>query len=215
MRKFCLLILLLFFVPYSNAQVTEGHVHYSIFATTDNPELQSSVEMFQNSVLDIYFSGDKTRTELDMKMIKITTIVDNESNEVLVLSESMTDKNAVITNIEEIKNNNIKQETKVTLTGETKNIAGYKCKKAILTDGSGNETVCWYTGKIKASKEGQQMINREVPGFPLEFESVSEGIKMRFTATKVTTQIETDKSALFDTSAPEGFKVLDMEEQQN
>ncbi len=82
--------------------------------------------------------------------MSMSTVVDNETEEILILMGGMIGEKAVLTNSEEMEADQEEvEEPTVTLTKEKKEIAGYKCKKAIITDADGNEMEYWYTEDIK------------------------------------------------------------------
>ena len=125
----------------SFAQMKEGSVSYDIEVSSDKEEMAMAVMMMNGSSMDLYFSDDKARTELDMgSMMSMSTVVDNVSGEVLILMGGMMGNKAIVTSSEEM---DVKEEEApeytVTLTKEKKEIAGYKCKKAVVTDEDGNE----------------------------------------------------------------------------
>jgi GLPGLI family protein len=97
--------------------------------------------------------------------------------------------------------------------GETKEIAGYTCKKAIVIDEEGNESVFWYTEEIATLEDGSSMINKKIPGMPLEFSIVNTQITMVMSATEVNDKVKKAKK-LFSTDIPEGYEVKDVEELQ-
>ena len=102
---------------------------------------------------------------------------------------------------------------KVELLDETKEIAGYTCKKAIVTDEEGNKYTYWYTDKIKVSSEGQKYFDGNgIPGFPMLMEIAQNGMDIKLTAT--TFEKLPKKHQLFDMSIPEGYKVMTQEEME-
>lgn len=138
------------------AQITEGHVKYKIEVSTENPDMEMVVGMMQGSTLDIYFKEKMTRAEMKMgSMMNITTISDEKSGEILMLMSGMIGKKAISTSTEELQGETeVEKPTyEVELVDETKEIAGYSCKKAILTDEDGNENIFWYTEEIEVSKK--------------------------------------------------------------
>src|SRR5690606_1684055 len=89
-----------------------------------------------------------------------------------------------------------------------KEIAGYECKKAILTDGNGIKTTLWYTEEIAAldMNLGLEGIN----GLPLEFESEQNGINAKIVANLISEEGIDDS----EFEIPEGYKQMSKEEFQ-
>ena len=129
------------------AQVTEGNVKYSIDMSSTNPELQMQLAMMQGSTFELSFKGDLTRSEMNMgSMMKIVTITNAKSEGALMLMSGMMGNTAVKMEAEDLKKNTEESsEAEVTLTDETKEIQGFTCKKAVVTDEEGTESVVWYS----------------------------------------------------------------------
>lgn len=200
----------------ANAQLKEGHASYKIDMSTDNPEMEMAIQMMQGSTLELYFSDDKSRTEMSMgSMMKITTITDAGSEEVLMLMSGMMGNKAVKSNLSDLEEEAGEQpEYNVELTDEMKEIQGYKCKKAILTDEEGNEMIFWYTEEIEVNKKGQTYLNENVPGFPLEFEVSQGDMMMIMTSTGFEKKIK-NIGDQFDMSIPEGYEEMTREQLQS
>lgn len=202
------------FIISSFAQLSEGHIAYKIDVSTDNPEMQMGIGMMQGSTMDMYFKDKVTRAEMKMgTMLTVVTISNESSGDVLMLMSGMMGKNAIKTTTTDIdKANEDKPVFEVTLVDETKAIAEYTCKKAIVTDEEGNETVFWYTEEIEVSKKGQSSMNELVPGFPMQYEINKNGMKMMLTATKIDKELDSNSTELFEMTIPEGYQTLTAEQ---
>jgi len=190
------------------AQVTEGNVKYSIDMSSTNPEMEMQLAMMQGSTFELSFKDDLTRSEMNMGTImKIVTITNSENEGGLMLMSGMMGNTAVKLNPEDMKDSKEEAfETEVTFTDETKEIQGFKCKKAVVTDEEGTESIIWYSEEISVNKLGQSYLNKDVPGFPLEFELNQGEMKMTMTSTEFNKKL--DKKAvktMFDTTIPEGY----------
>jgi GLPGLI family protein len=195
-------------------QMTEGHISYKMEATSDNPDMQMAVSMMQGSTLDVYFKEKQTRAEMKMgAMMNMTTISNENNGEMLMLMSGMVGQNAIKSNLKELDSAQAeKPKTEVTLENETKVIEGYTCKKAIVTDEEGTESVFWYTEEISVAKKGQNYLNESVPGFPMQSEINNNGLKMIMTVTKVDKKLDKKASELFDMTIPSGYKEMTMEQ---
>ena len=196
----------------ATAQLTEGHVQYNIDMSSDDPEMEMAVSMMQGSTLDLYFSEDKSRTEMSMgSMMKISTVTNVKSDEVLMLMSGMIGKKAVKSSLSELESEaGEKPEYEVELIDESKEIEGYTCKKAVLTDADDNEMTFWYTEEIAVNKKGQNYLNEDVPGFPMEFELNQNGLIMSMTVSLFKDSLEDD--SVFDIKIPEGYEEMSMED---
>lgn len=198
------------------AQVNEGKMSYKIDFSSDNPDMQMAIGMMQGSTLDIFFTEGSTRADMKMgTMMNISTITNEKSGDMLMLMSGMIGKNAMKSTIAEMEKKNAENKPKVDvqITDETKNILGYDCKKAILTDEEGSESVFWFTDKIVLSRKGQSYLNDEIPGAALQFDINQKGMKMTMTASAVETSLDKKiKKELFNQEIPEGYKVMTAEE---
>jgi GLPGLI family protein len=199
-----------------HAQLKEGHVKYKIDMSSDDPEMEMQMQMLQGSTFELYFAENKSRSEMNMgAFVSMTTITDVENDEMIMLMGGMMGNKAVKSTLSEIEEENEEDvpEMEVTLVDEEKEISGYNCKKAILTNEEGDEMIFWYTEEIEVNKKGQSFLNEDVPGFPLEFEITQGEMLMTMSVTEFEDKIE-DKKTLFDMSIPEGYEEMTMEELQ-
>jgi GLPGLI family protein len=222
MKKIILSVCLtVFTVAAAMAQLTVGHVVYSVDVTTDNPEMEMVISMMQGTTLEIFFNGDLTRTDVEMgTMMSISTVVDAESGDILMLMGGMMGDKAIITNADELEALSAEDDTpdmELELYPKVKSrtIQGYKCKKATLTDEDGVELVFWYTEDVKVNTTGQNYLNDQIPGFPMEFEQVSNGMNMKFTVTTFDKKLGKEESEIFSMDVPEGYEEMTMEQLQS
>lgn len=198
-----------------SAQIDEGHVKFNIDMSSTNPEMEMQLAMWQGSTFEVYFSGDLTRTEMNMgSMMKISNITSASSDKALMLMSGMMGDIAVKLGKEDMESSAEKQgEVEITFADDTKEIQGYNCKKAISTDEEGNESAIWYTEEIKVNKIGQNYLSDEVPGFPLEFELNRGELKMTMSSTEFNKKLDKKKvKDLFSIEVPEGYKEMSIEE---
>jgi GLPGLI family protein len=153
-----------------------------------------------------------------MKMgtiVNIITVSDGKTDDLLMLMSGMVGQKAVKTNSKELQEENKQAEPQLTLFEETKTIAGYICKKAMLTDADGNESIYWYNEEIQVSKKGQSYLNEKIPGFPLEYELNQGPMKMLLTVDSFELKLQKKSKELFTMNIPEGYDILTMEELKN
>lgn len=199
----------------SNAQLEQGHIGYDVEMSSDDPDMAMAVMMFSGSKMNLYFAEKKARTDLDMgTMLSMTTIVDSESSEILILMGGMLGNKAILTNSEEMEADEESiEEPTVTLTKETKEIAGYECKKAIITDADGNEMEYWYTEEISTVTTEKNSAVSKLPGLALQYTVDREGMLMSFTASVVETTLDEETiDAKLSLEIPEGYEELTYEE---
>lgn len=199
------------------AQLTEGNVKYTIDMSSTNPEMQMQLAMMQGSTFELFFQGDLTRSEMSMgSLMKIVTITNAKEENAVMLMSGMMGNTAVKMSPEDLKKGTEETpDVNVQFTEETKEIQGFKCKKAIVTDEEGTESVIWYSEEITVNKLGQSYLNNKVPGFPLQFELNQGEMKMTMTSTEFNKKLDKKLAkTLFDTTIPEGYTEMTPEQLQ-
>ncbi|MEJ6798988.1 MAG: DUF4412 domain-containing protein [Crocinitomicaceae bacterium] len=202
-------------IGMSFAQPKEGYIAYTIDVSSEDPDMAMSVAMFNGSKMELYFDGDKARTELDFgALMSMTTVINSKTDEVIILTGGMMGNNAVLTTSKEMEvDEDVIPESTVTLKKDKKTILGYKCKKAIITGADGNETVYWYTDKISAISTDKTSSISQLPGMPLEYAVDRDGMVMTFIATIIELKLdEAAKASKFSFTIPEGYEKMTYEE---
>lgn len=221
-NKIKLTALVIAFSSFAFSQITQGKISYDVYASSDNPQMASYIEQMGDSQLDIVFTDEKTRSEMNLGgMSNNITINDKATGTSLVLMDNMyMGKIAMNLTKEEQEESRDSEQAKmyqveeVTLVeGETKEILGHQCKKAILYMEGGNETVVWYTEDIVPSYRNDAYLFEEVPGLPMEMTSKSYGMDMKIVAYSFTDKLKKKKlDKLFSMEIPNGFTVKTLEE---
>ena len=183
--------------------------------SSEDPDMAMAVMMFSGSTMDLYFANDMARTDLSFgSLMSMTTVMNSATEEVLILMGGMMGDKAVLTNSEEMELDEEEvEDPTVTLTKEKKEILGYKCKKAIITDADGNEMDYWYTEEIKTISTDSKSTISKLPGLALEYSVDREGMMMSFTAKKVKTSLdEATKESKLSMEIPDGYEEMTYEE---
>ena len=133
-KKFVFFALTLITSTLSFAQMKEGHIAYEIEVTSDNPDMEMAVMMFNGSKMNLYFGESHGRTDLEMgTMMSTTTVVNNNSGEVLILMGGIIGEKAVKTTTDVMEAETEEDaipEADIKFTKEKKIIAGMQCKKS-------------------------------------------------------------------------------------
>ena len=201
-------------ISASNAQITKGHVQYTIDMSSGNPEMEMAITMMQGSTLDIYFEDNHSRQEMKMgTFMTNTTIYNGDDDKSLMLMSGMMGNKAVIMNPEEMEEEESEEELdfEVEFVDETKEILGYTCKKAIVLGEDDSELIYWYTEEIAPANRGENANDIELPGMPLEFQTSRGEMMMTMTATVFDKKFKAEKD-MFSTDIPEGYDEMTMEE---
>lgn len=192
----------------------EGTISYTIsFEGSGLP--QEALAMLNGAELTTYIKGDKRRTDMNMAIQSTSSYTDLKAKTVITIMDIMGQKYLIRMNEKDIQKEEEKApDLSIKYLDETKEIAGYKCKKAEVTlktkEGKEDIVSVFYTDQIPASqiKAAYKGLN----GFPMEYSLFQGGIKMTFTAKSVSKDPVADTK--FDIPK-DGYTETTMEEFQN
>jgi GLPGLI family protein len=164
-----------------------GTIKYKVSA--EGREITPTEQSQMPSEIVEYHLDNMIRKDIISPMYTITTIVNTDTKETIMLFDMMGQKMYIKKSSEEMKEAESKMkdsvETKadVKLLDATKTIAGYNCKKAQIVDG---ETVVevYYTEDIEANSDDF----KDIPGFPLHYTTnvpQDEELSLVYEATEV------------------------------
>lgn len=210
MRKLFFALTAVLLAGLTLAQSEEGKIVYAVEMSSDDPQMSVAAQMMSGSKFELTFRKGATMAKMDMgAMMSMTTTVNGE--DVLILMGGMMGNKAVKTTKSElIDKEGADMDATVELLDETKEVVGYTCKKAIVTDSDDNQIEYWYTEKLKLTVEGQGNANGLIPGIALAFSIDKRGMTMSYIATSVEDKISNEIS--FEVSIPEGYEEMTMEE---
>jgi len=158
-------------------------------------------EGMSESDMVVFIKGDKSKTEVSSMMGTQTFV--NDGKKTTILIDQMGNKMGYVITKEEQEleeKNEPKNTEKPTIeyVDEKLTVAGYECKKAMITNVSGKEkvktvTTVWYTDKIKSQANKKQSKNMpdfgELTGYPMKYEGpfniMGMELKRVVTATEV------------------------------
>ena len=200
-----------------NAQIKEGSITYAMTMEGLPPE---QAAMMGDMELKSTFKNGKALSEMSSMMFTNQTLIDEKG--MVMLMEQMGNKIAVKQTKEEMEKEEAKQkdkpaDPKIEYINEVKTIAGYECKKAIVTtvgkDKKEEKTEMWYCDKFEnPNKEGKgrgQSIMKGLKGVPFEYSGGQGGMKFKMVAKEVSTEPVPDSK--FELST-EGYKTMTMDE---
>lgn len=189
MKKICFVLALtaLSIVQLSAQKKTdfEGIVKYAV-SFEDSQLPPEAVAMFKNAQLVVSITPEKQRTDVDMVMQSTSTIMDLKKKLVYTLMDVAGKKYFIkMTEADLKKESETVPQPEIKYTDETKEIAGYKCKKAEVTINNGSEIkmTVFYTDEIQSNDV--QPVYKGLKGFPLEYSMSMGGIQMKFTAKSI------------------------------
>lgn len=204
------IIAILFSLNCTYAQsMSAGKVIYAISYPESTLDEQTLAMMPSEATM--YFNNDKTRMEMQMGMgMNMVTLADNKSKTATVLMDMMGNKTAMTMTEDDI-NKEAKNagEYEIKQTDETKTIAGYLCKKAVVTLKDKNSFNVWYTDQIRVKNSNWNNQFKNIDGFLMEFRmDQNTGLSMQMTAKKITDEKPGDEMFV----VPEGYKKMTKDE---
>ena len=200
-----------------SAQVLEGHVQYKIrtSAVDTNKETIQKVLMFQKSKMDVFFMPKKSRIDFDLGgMLYSCIVVDNTISRGISMNKSAKGAYAVYLGKNELDFSNKKKDTtsRLELMNETQEILGFQCKKAILYQNN-DVAIYWYCPDITVEKTSHPLLNELLPGFPLAFSTIKDGMRIEYTAESFIQQLDY-KDQIFSLMVPEGYELVNNQVQK-
>lgn len=207
-KLFLLLTVLLASTSIHLAQNFEGKILSKL--DYELPEAMEAQRSMLPSDMTTYIGKDFSRVE-QKTMMGDQIFISNFSDSSTILLLNMMGKMMAITITPEDSKGDGK-EPKIEYVDETKEIAGYTCKKAIVTmeDENGEEmqTEVYYTEEIPARASDKI---KGLKGFPLQYTILTQGMTMTVTATSVSQEKVSKKLK----EVPEGYEQMTMAEFQN
>jgi hypothetical protein len=141
-------------------------------------------------VMTVSIKGSKARTEMNVGGGLVVEILDYVAKTKIALINMMGQKFAIKSTSAEIEKENAGQpKGTVSITNETKNIAGYTCKKAIVTtndDGVKSTFEVWFTDEIGGKDANfDNPMYKDINGVMLEFILKTPQASMKLSATSI------------------------------
>jgi hypothetical protein len=166
----------------------EGVITYKI-TYPDSKFSESQLAMFPK-VLTVSVKGSKSRTDLQMSGMNTVEITDYSDKTSVSLINMMGQKYAIKQTTADIeKKINEEGKTTVELSDETKTIAGYTCKKVVVTvndDGAVSTYEAYYSSELGTKLANfNNPLYKDIDGALLEFSMKNREVSMKFTATAV------------------------------
>lgn len=202
MKRFLLISFLAFTYAFSSAQDFEGIITFSISYESLPDEMKDAVAMLPKKQT-FYIKNNKSKFVQSSSMSSTVVISDSKTKKSTILMDAMGQKFKMtidtneLSEVEDVSTDEIKIE----YVNETKTIAGYTCKKAVVVmEGFDQEAVFYYTEEI-APLMLSGMEGLHLKGLPLEYIISMDGMTMIMKATKV------DKTAVPDSTfdIPDGY----------
>jgi len=188
-----------------------GVITYQV--TYPDSDFDANMQAMLPTKMTATIGETKKKSEILSGMANQVEILDGVEKSRTTLIDMMGQKFAILYTWEDIQAELAeKPEPQITYLDETKEIAGYPCKKAeiLTTDDKGKENTItiFFTEKIRNDATNFESDLRGVDGMVLEFVVFQDRVNMKFTASEVAPGKVKDK----EFEIPEGFKYVTEDE---
>jgi len=140
----------------------------------------------ENAIHTIYIKGNKSRSEMASALFSSTTIFDANTGSAVILREVNGQKLLIRLSPENwIEKNRIYDGIVFKNTGETRNIAGYTCIKAVGQTRSGAIVTVYYTPDLVPENRQYDPVFRTLDGLPLEYELSNGNVKIHYKVSRI------------------------------
>lgn len=190
MKKYFLTAgLMLSFCFLAISQGFEGKITYEISYPAMEDMDPTMVGMLPRESI-LYIKSDLSRMEMPMGMgMQTVTISDNKTKTSTTLMDMMGQKIAMIQTAQDFEKQKSENKTEIIKTKETKVIAGYNCEKHILKlkDNKNSELIVYCTKELFKDNSyfNAWPEHQNLEGFPMEYETGDNEMKMLITAKTV------------------------------
>lgn len=182
---FLLVGLLMFIQGSAQKRITEGTISYDIVVSS-NEEKPTLASMFDGASSIVYIKGNLSRSEMISSLGTESRIVDAKTGKVTVLKEYGAQRYMInMTPLDWKDANKRYEDVNYTLTDEYKEIAGYKCQKAVGKFADGSTFTVWFTRDLVAEYRDFEYAYRSLPGLAMEFETNVGNLKVTYTVSKI------------------------------
>ena len=210
-----LMLLTMLFTAFGSVKaqrnIAEAAIVYDMAIQTGNNTAQSG-DALTNATTTIYLKGNNSRTEMASVLGREITIHNSKTNNAVILKEFSGQKLMItLTRDNWLAKNNIYNNIKFELTGETKTIAGYQTRKAIAKMPDGKTFEVYYTPELVPTNKEYDLTFNNLPGLAVQYEIESGKMKFRYTLAKI--NYDPVPVSLFDFPVS-GYRVMTYEENQ-
>lgn len=165
--------------------VSELTLVYDASISTGNAQPRMA-DAFDGAKMTVYLKGHLSRSQMSSALFSSTTIHDARTGAAVVLREVSGQKLLIrmtAANMEE--NNSRYQGISFVNTGETRDIAGYRCLKAEAKLKDGSTFTVFYTPDLLPENRDYDYQFRDLNGLPLEYELTQGRLKIKYTVSRI------------------------------
>jgi hypothetical protein len=156
---------------------------YSVVTLTSGSEKTGGVP---GALHTVYIKGSKSRSEMTDSLFSSTTIFDGSTGTAVILKEVSGQKLLIRMSPQNwLEKNSLYDGILFKNTTENREIAGYKCIKAIGNTRTGTTITVWYTREVIPDNKEYAPEFRSLEGLPLEYTMTRGNVEIRYRAARI------------------------------
>jgi GLPGLI family protein len=140
----------------------------------------------QGALHTVYIKGSKSRSEMTDSLFSSITIFDGSTGTAVILKEVSGQKLLIRLSQENWQEKNgLYDGVQFKNTADTKEIAGYRCIKAVGNTKTGTTITVWYTKDVIPDNKEYAPEFRSLEGLPLEYTMTKGNVEIRYRAARI------------------------------
>lgn len=156
---------------------------YSVVTVGDGGEKAGGVP---GALHTVYIKGSKSRSEMTDSLFSSITIFDGSTGTAVILKELSGQKLLIRLNAANWQEKNGPYDGILFKnTAESKEIAGYRCIKAVGTTKTGTSITVWYTRDVIPDNKEYAPEFKSLEGLPLEYTMTRGNVEIRYRAARI------------------------------
>lgn len=181
-----------------------------VYEYSAGPETKDKPEGTENAVHTVYIKGHMSRSEMTSPLFSSTVIYDANTGFGVIMKQVSGQKLLIRLNPENwAERNGLYEGIVFKPAGETKEIAGYRCVKAIGQTKSGVTITVFYTRDLMPENRQYDPPFRTLDGLPLEYELTNGNVKIRYRVSSIS--LNPVPASTFDIPSS-GYREMNYEE---
>lgn len=196
-------------LSYSQKTLNEGTLIYNMSVETGSATPKMA-DMLDGATTTIYIKGKQSKVSLVSGLGSESTVYNESTGNGFILKEYSGQKLMFTLTPNDWSENNSKYKG-ITFEnkGESENIEGYNCKKAIAKLSNGTSFTVYYTTEVTMGNKSYDPQFSSLPGLPVQYEMQSGKMKFKFTLSKI--NFDAVSAVLFE-QPKSGYRVLTYQE---
>ncbi len=172
-------------ISFAQKNLTEGSLVYNISVETGSPQPKMA-DMLDGATTTVYLKGNQSRSEMISGLGSEATIYNASTKSGVILKDYSGQKLMITLTPKDWEKNNTKYDG-ITFenTGETAQIAGFNCQKAIAKLKDGSTFTVYYTKEVTVTNKDYDYQFKTLPGLAVQYEMQNGKMKFKFTLAKI------------------------------